>query len=93
MEVLNFRKTADTNPFFCENVVLKVMLFFEQINLKGNWDKENFFSRLPDVLAQVPAQIQVSYLSFIPTLPPMYTSSPLCVTVPSNSSSADTTGL
>lgn len=41
--------------------MLKVMLFFDQINLKGNWEKETFFTSLPEVLRSIPTQIQVRH--------------------------------
>lgn len=45
---------------FPENALVGVMLFFEEFNLKGSWEKEKFFESLPNVLREtIPCKAQV----------------------------------
>lgn len=62
----NMKIMLKEHPLFAENPLVKVMLFFEEINLKGNWDKEAFFASLPDVLRTIPCQAQ--YVQILPQL-------------------------
>ncbi|CEM03226.1 unnamed protein product [Vitrella brassicaformis CCMP3155] len=59
---LNLREFVTGQPYFKSNKIVEVMVFVDELNLRGKGEKQRFFDELPAALDNLPVQLQTQQL-------------------------------